>query len=117
MGKKPYLLTVVLAVAAGFAGGVVASWIRPGLPVLAQQTAEQAKVIRAERFEVVDKDGKSRVELGIAVESEKPYLRLAAKDAKSSAALDPFGLKFSTPDEEDYAELNSSHLQFSLWHG
>lgn len=88
MGKKQSLLTIVLAVVAGFIGGGVSSWILTGRAVFAQPTPEQAKVIRAERFEVVDKDGKVRAGLGLA--DGGPGLRLYDKDEKPRAVLGLF---------------------------
>src|SRR3989442_7501235 len=79
MGKKQYLLTVVLAVVAGFVGGVGSSWFLMGAPVFAQKTPESAKVIQAEKFEVVDKDGKVRARLnssGVGIADQDGKLRV-----------------------------------------
>lgn len=97
MGKKYLLTVVVLAMVAGFAGGVMASWVLTSRLVFAQQTPEQAKVMQAERFEVVDEDGKVRVEIGVGrLRYGEPYLQLTGKDGKALVELgsdslgDPF---------------------------
>ena len=86
MGKKQSLLTVVLAVVAGFIGGGVSSWVLTGRAVSAQPTPEQAKVIRAERFEVADKDGKVRAKFGLG-EIGELSLRLDDEGGKPCALL------------------------------
>jgi len=68
MDKKQYTLTVVLSMLTGLLGGVVSSWF------LGSGVAE---VIKAKRFEVVDKDGKRRAELSLIV--GEPFLRLNDK--------------------------------------
>lgn len=105
MGKKHYLLTVVLAVVAGCAGGGVSRWVLPGLPVSTQPPPEQAKVIQAERFEVVDKDGKVRAMFGFEDDRE-PRLALYDKDGTSSATLAPFFLVISDQNDKTSAALS-----------
>src|SRR2546426_7622173 len=104
MGKKQYLLTVVLAVVAGFVGGVGSSWFLMGAPVFAQKTPESAKVIQAEKFEVVDKDGKVRAWFGIEDDRE-PRLMLYAEDSKNRSTLAPFGLVISDQNDAIRAAL------------
>ncbi len=107
-----------MAVFAGLLGGVVSSWLFVGTPVFAQKT-EVAGVIRAERFEVVDKNGKFRAVFYLwegepslalfdkngknpallALENGKPLLALADKNEKRRAGL------FLSADGEPYLGL------------
>lgn len=60
MNKKQYTLTVTLALIGGLVGGMVSSQFFVGQPVFAEKKPAHEKVIRAESFELVDKDGKMR---------------------------------------------------------
>ena len=85
MDKRQYMLTVALAVVAGLVGGVVSSWLFMGAPVVTQKTPQVAEVVGAERFEVVDKDGKLRAALWL--DNGEPNLVLADKTGKIRAKL------------------------------
>ena|SRR3972149_2312968 len=63
MNRKEYWLMLMLAVVAGMVGGAMSSRIFIGVPVFAQKPAEPAKVITAEEFRLIDKDGKLRAML------------------------------------------------------
>ena len=59
MSRKDRFLVLALALAAGFLGGAGGRWWT--LPaVFAQDAPQPAQTVRAERFEVVDKEGKRR---------------------------------------------------------
>src|SRR5712692_8737214 len=64
MSKKQYGVVLVVAVVAGLVGSVVSSWFLMGSPVFAQKAPQHEKVLQAEKFEVVDRDGKLRAVLG-----------------------------------------------------
>jgi len=82
MSRKQYGLMLVLAVIAGLVGGVVSSFLFMGTPVFAQKT-EVADIIRAKRFEVVDKDGKLHAALYLL--AGEPGLVLYDKNEKPCA--------------------------------
>ena len=63
MKGKPCGSMIVLAVMAGFVAGVVASWLFVTQPVFAQKNAGSAKVIEAQEFRLVDKDGRTAARL------------------------------------------------------
>ena len=86
MNTKRDVLMVGVALVAGLVGGMVSSWVLTGRPVSAQPTPKQAKVIRAESFEVVDKDGKVRAMFGMG-EVGEPVLGLLDKDSEPHAEL------------------------------
>ncbi len=65
MTKRQYGGLLLGTTLAGFIGGIGANWVLIGAPVWAQKTCELPPVIRAERFEVVGKDGKLRATLGV----------------------------------------------------
>ncbi|MCS6926253.1 MAG: hypothetical protein NZ578_10190 [Candidatus Binatia bacterium] len=64
MDKRQYGGLLLGTILAGFIGGIGASWVLHSAPTWAQKTCELPAVIRAERFEVVDRDGKLRATLG-----------------------------------------------------
>src|SRR2546427_8194711 len=72
MSKQQYGVLLAVALVSGLLSGVVSSYFMVGWLIAAQklppQVVEQpphtAKVIQAERFEVVSKDGKIRAVLG-----------------------------------------------------
>src|SRR5215510_1620298 len=68
MDKRQYRGLLLVTAFSGLIGGMGVNWILMGTPVWAQKTCDQASVVRAERFEVVDKDGKLRATLGIGPE-------------------------------------------------
>jgi hypothetical protein len=57
MSKQRHSLTMLLALVAGLVGGVVSNQFLVGKSVFAGKKAAHEKVIRAESFEVVDRDG------------------------------------------------------------
>jgi len=58
MNKKQFSLLLVLSLLAGLVGGILASQFFLGTPVLAEKKAGPARVIIAEEFRLVDKEGK-----------------------------------------------------------
>ncbi len=101
MNRKQYVLIVALSVVAGLVGGVVSSWFFVGTPVFAQKTPQVAEVIRAKRFEVVDKKGQPRAALSVT-EAGEPSLRLRDKKGQIRATLylpDTGGPSFSLGDK------------------
>lgn len=57
MAKRQHSLTLLLAVVAGLVGGLISSRLLMEQPVFAEKKAPHEKVVRAERFELVDEDG------------------------------------------------------------
>jgi hypothetical protein len=78
MNKKQYSMTVALALIAGLVGGVVSSQFFVGQPVWAEKKSSHEEVLRAERLELVDKDGTLRGIFGII--GYDPSLMLVDKD-------------------------------------
>jgi hypothetical protein len=83
-------MTVVLALASGLVGGVVSSQFLTGTPVFAERTPQETKIIQAEKFEVVDKDGRVRGELGLRSDGV-PVLRLFDDDGTPRVGFSPNG--------------------------
>jgi len=74
--------TIVLALAAGFAGGTISQRLAP-LPVRAQDQTPIPQEIRAQKFVLVDKDGVNRGVLGIPARGRatgSPSLELMDKN-------------------------------------
>src|SRR5262245_31109035 len=90
MSRQQHGLTVALALTSGLLGGVVSSQFLVGTPVFAQKAPRERQVIRAEKFEVVDKDGKVRGELGLRHDGV-PILRLYDEDGSPRVGFSPKG--------------------------
>ncbi len=86
MNRKEYWWMLALAVLAGLVGGMALNWIFMGDPGFAQKQEEQAKVIRAQKFELVDKDGNVKASLdmsrdgspGLLLNNHNSYVVLSA---------------------------------------
>ncbi|MBI3803645.1 MAG: hypothetical protein HY282_07755 [Nitrospirae bacterium] len=74
------------AMAAGLAGGLLSVWLLTGEEVSAQKTKEHKKVVTAEDFHLVDRDGKLRGALFVSAKGE-PGFALFDKDEKSRVLL------------------------------
>lgn len=70
MGRKQYSLLVVLAMVAGFIGGVISSQIFAGQPIFTQKEPKLQKVVAAEKFRLVDHRGMVRAALGLTGEGQ-----------------------------------------------
>jgi len=90
MSSKPQGVTVALALISGLVGGTIANQFFAGVPVFAERTPQETKVIRAEKFEVVDKEGRGRGELGLRSDGV-PVLRLYDEDGTPRVGLSPKG--------------------------
>jgi hypothetical protein len=64
MSKQQYGGVLVVAMVAGLVGGMVSNWFLIGSFVFAQKAPRHEKVLQAERFEVIDQDGKFHAVLG-----------------------------------------------------
>ena len=64
MKNKQPLLLILLATLAGFAGGLISNQIFQTKSALAQKAPDHQKVVIAEEFRVVDKDGKILASFG-----------------------------------------------------
>ena len=64
MSKRQYVLMLVVALIAGLMGGVVSSQYLVGQTAFARKKEPPRKVIEAQEFRLVDKDGKTRAFLG-----------------------------------------------------
>jgi hypothetical protein len=95
MSKKQYSLMIVLALVAGLVGGVVSSQFLMGQPAFAEKKAKPQKVIEAQEFRLVDKDGKTRAFLGI--NRGQPRFELHGKRGFPLAVL---GLSSSMTEQE-----------------
>ena len=60
MTKKQYSLMLILALVAGLVGGVVSSQFLVGQPAFAEKKSKPQKVIEAQEFRLVNKNGKLR---------------------------------------------------------
>lgn len=70
MGRKQYSLIVLLALVAGFIGGVVSSQIFVSGSLFTQKEPKPQKVVVAEKFRLVDKTGIVRAALGLTGEGQ-----------------------------------------------
>ncbi|HXG18061.1 MAG TPA: hypothetical protein VNN62_03165 [Methylomirabilota bacterium] len=88
MGRLQHATTIVWALCAGLVGGGVSSQFLAGTPALAEKTIQEPQVIRAEKFEVVDKNGRVRGELGLRSDGV-PVLRLYDEDGAPRVGFSP----------------------------
>lgn len=58
MNKKQHTLTVVLALVAGLVGGIISSQLLIDQPVYAEKKPAHEKLVRTEKLEIVDEEGK-----------------------------------------------------------
>jgi hypothetical protein len=95
--RKQYPAMLAMAVGAGLRGGVGLDRLSTaGDPVLAEQMSQPAEVIRAERVELVARDGTRRAALGLGSEGE-PALEF----------YDPGGNLDAAPASEICTDLSS----------
>jgi hypothetical protein len=71
--NRQHTSTVILALIAGLVGGMVSSQFFVKQLVVDKKKPPHEKVIRAEKFEVVDSDGKLRAVLGEVVRKARGY--------------------------------------------
>lgn len=83
----PYLWVAVLAVAAGFIGGLMAGRFSTDRPVLA---SEPAKEIKAQSFQLVDGHGATHAALGMS-EGEGPALEFYDSEHRIRVVFDMTG--------------------------
>lgn len=65
MNERQYALKIVSAIIAGLVGGVIANQLLVGQPVFAERAQRPIKVVVAEEFRLVGKDGRTRATLGL----------------------------------------------------
>lgn len=58
MNRRIYSLILVLALTAGICGGILASYFFAATPVLAEKPLEPEKIVAAEEFRLLDKEGR-----------------------------------------------------------
>jgi hypothetical protein len=87
MNQKQFALFGAVAVMTGLAGGAVSSWLLTGKPAFAQKTTPHEKVIQAEKFELVDKEGHEHGSLAISPDGNPAFV-LYDVDHHSRVVLD-----------------------------
>lgn len=78
MSRKQYSLIVLLALVAGFVGGVISSQIFVSRPIFPQKEPKPQKVVVAKKFRLVDERGVVRAALGLTAKGQ-PGLGLLDK--------------------------------------
>ncbi len=95
MNRKEYLGVLGAAMMAGLVGGIMSGILFKPVPVIkmepviVQEAAHTAKLITAEEFRLVDREGWTRVVLGMDAEgtsgSSEPFMALYNKEGESLA--------------------------------
>jgi hypothetical protein len=83
MDRKIYSLILLLSLIGGLAGGILANHFFVTAPVLAAKTVEVQKIVAAEEFHLVDKQGRVLSTLGMYA-GGNPIWRYVMKPAKSA---------------------------------
>lgn len=86
MPTRTYGIVVVLSLAAGLVGGALGNRFLLGDPVVAQEPAPRQRVVTAEQFMLVDKEGTPRAQLAVS-DKGTPRLDLVNKEGMSIASL------------------------------
>src|SRR5713101_2772387 len=100
MMNRQTLSVVGLSLVTGVVGGVVSSWVFGVRPVLAQRSPPSVKVLRTERLEIVNKQGKVCATLEALPNG---YPRLLIGDPEKGAAVTANGIVFK--DGTEYVGL------------
>ena len=122
MDRRQFWMMLVLAMVSGLMGAMVTGLFLIGAPVFAEKTPQHEKVIRAERIELVDREGKTRASLGFGPdiveetlhsilpnvlpqegdqtdEGQTAWLVLSDSDGKVFSRLGPGGLYLYDKDQ------------------
>ena len=86
MKRRQYFLLTLLTLVAGFVGGALSSQIFMARTASAQLTQSHEKVISAEQFQLVDKEGKMRFVIGMSPQ-EQPVLGFTDENGKARIFL------------------------------
>lgn len=74
---------LVAALSAGLLGGLLATYLQPSAPAMAEKAAPAAKVVSAESFFIVDQQGKVRAALSLSPDNGHPTLVFLDKQGKT----------------------------------
>lgn len=101
MGPRQGGTVIILALIAGFAGGVVGTRVAPADLVIAEETASRSQIVTVQRLVITDRDGIPRAYLAVS-ETGEPSLDFVNQQGQSVAS---FGL---TPGESPELRLNAA---------
>lgn len=88
MKQKQSMTTIILSLIAGLVGGMISCWFFIGQAVFAEKKVTHEKVVRAERFEVVDELGNA---LGAFSNlNGNAFIELETKNSKGKTWLYPW---------------------------
>ena len=93
MNKGEFRMVLLSAIMAGFLGGAISSLLIAAPAFGEKKSAPFANSIKAENFELVDKQGKTRAKLTMG-EDQEPMLVVYDKNEKATAA---YGLSGEGP--------------------
>jgi hypothetical protein len=82
MNQKQLSLVIILAVLAGFLGGMISSQLLVITPVFAQKTANHEKMVLAEEFALVNQESKLYAKIFITP-NDRPAIMLFDKDTNT----------------------------------
>lgn len=88
MNDKSQGISLALGFISGLVGGVVASQFLTEAPGFAEKAFHEPKVIRAEKFEIVDQNGRVHGEFGLRSDGT-PVLRLYDEDGNPKVGFSP----------------------------
>ena len=89
MNKKEFGAVLIITMFAGLIGGFLSSHVFMGEPVIAQESTQSTKIVEAEEFRLVTKDGQPRATL-LLWNGELPALTLADETCHNRVFLGVF---------------------------
>jgi hypothetical protein len=91
MTGPQFRLTLVAVVLSGLLGGGLVSWLGPGRAAQAQplymDTQVTAKLMIAQKFQLLDKAGKLRMTIGPVVQGDQPGIMMYDEQGRNRATL------------------------------
>jgi len=113
MNKKQYGLIVMLALVGGFIGGVISGQLFVGKTVFAQNEPSPQKLLVANEFRLIDKEGNTLAVLGQEEFDKRliPVLRFGDKQNPPHSYMSKYGLSCRSKDWR----CNFLHSGFQLY--
>ncbi len=116
MKRKQFILLITLAIFAGFIGGLLSSWLFTGRTAFTEKKRGPVKVIEAEAFRLVDKDGKIHALLNLEGPFDSANLSIWNYRYQSKLSIGGSGLAIYQKSEESITKIwEGAEICAGLW--